>query len=67
MKIILYDEGTADELDVVEIARYLSRKLGKVKIETRGGPFGLDPTPDSILDFAWKIAATKVQEVNHSI
>ncbi|MDP7416089.1 MAG: hypothetical protein QF906_04495, partial [Dehalococcoidales bacterium] len=41
--------------------------LGKVKIETRGGPFGLDPTPDSILDFAWKIAATKVQEVNHSI
>ena len=67
MKIILYDEGAAEELDVAEIARYLKQKLGKVKIETRGSPFGSDLAPDSTLDFARKIAGAKVQEVNQRI
>ena len=67
MKIILYDEGAAEELDVAEIARYLKQKLGKVKIETRGSPFSSDLTPDNTLDFARKIAGAKVQEVNQRI
>ncbi len=67
MKIILYDEDAAEELDVAEIARYLRQKLGKVKIETRGSPFGSDLAPDSTLDFARKIAGAKVQEVNQRI
>ena len=67
MKIILYDEGAAGELAVAEIARYLRQKLGQVKIETRGSPFGSDLAPESALDFARKIAGAKVQEVNQMI
>jgi len=67
MKVILYNESAAEELNIEEIARYLRQKLGKVKIEVRGSPFVSSLTQDSILDFARKIASAKIQEVNQKI
>ena len=68
MKIILYDESVAEELNIPEIAAYLSQKLGKVRIESRGSPFLIsDLTQDSVLDLAKKIAGTKIQKVNQKI
>ena len=66
MRIILYDEGTGDDLDLEEIARYLGNKIGKVEIERRGSPFR-KLTQDEIADYAKKIAGIKVQEPSQKI
>jgi len=67
MKVILYDESAARELDIEEIARYLGQKLGKVNIDVRGNPFISNLPQDRILDYARKIASTKMQEINKEI
>ena len=67
MEIILYDEGTAQELDIEEIAQYLAQKMGKVKIEVRGNPFVFNLFQDKVSDCARKIAGTKIQEVSQKI
>ncbi len=67
MKVILYDEGAAEELSVEEIARYLNQKLGKVKIEVRGSSFVAVLTQDIISDFARRIAGIKILDVNRKI
>jgi len=67
MRIILYDEGAAEELDVAEIARYLRQKLGKAKIETRGSPFVSNLTRDNVSELARNMAGAKVQEINQRI
>ncbi len=59
-KIILYDEGTAQALNLEEIAEYLSKKLAKVELEIRGNPFY--SSPDKVSDYARKIASIKVQD-----
>ncbi len=66
MEIILYTEGTADELNIEEVTRYLRQKMGRVEIEVRGNPFATLPR-DKISDYARKIARTKIQEVNKKI
>jgi len=63
MKIILYDEGTADELNIEEITRYLGKKMGKVEIEMGGNPF-INLPQEKISDYARKIANIKIQEPN---
>ena len=67
MKVILYDEGATEELNIEEITQYLGQKMGKVKIEVRGNPFGFGLSQDRIADYAKKIASTKVQEVSKKI
>ena len=67
MEIILYDEGTAGELDIEAIAQYLTQKIGKAKIEVRGNPFGFNLTQDKISDYARKIAGIKIQEIHQKI
>ena len=67
MEIILYDEGTVQELDIGEIAQYLGQKMGKVKIEVRGNPFVFNLSQDKVSDYARKIAGTKIQEVRQKI
>lgn len=67
MEIILYDEGTTQELDIEEIARYLAQKMGKVKTEVRGNPFVFNLSQDKVSDYARKIAGTKIQEVSQKI
>ena len=66
MEIILYAEGTADELNIEEVTRYLRQKMGRVEIEVRGNPFATLPR-DKISGYARKIARTKIQEVNKKI
>ena len=59
-KILLYDEGTAQALNLEEIAEYLSKKLAKVELEIRGNPFY--SSQDKVSDYARKIASIKVQD-----
>lgn len=67
MEIILYDEGTTQELNIEEIAQYLGQKMGKIKIEVRGNPFVFNLSQDKVSDYARKIAGTKIQEVSQKI
>jgi len=67
MKVFLYDEGAAETLDIEEITQYLGQKMGKVKIEVRGNPFGFNLPQDKIADYARKIASAKIQGVSKRI
>ncbi len=67
MKIILYDEGAAEELDVEEIRQYLAQKMGKVKVEVRGNPFAFNLPQDKVSDYARKITVTKIQEISKRV
>ena len=67
MEIILYDEGTAQELDIKEIAQYLTQKIGAVRVEVRGNPFGFNLPQDKVSDYAKKIASSKIQEMSQKI
>ena len=62
--IALYDEGTAEALDIGEITQYLVRKMKKVKVEARRNPFTLNLSHDRIPEYAKKIASTKIQGVS---
>ena len=62
--IALYDEGTAEALDMGEITRYLAQKMRRVKVEARGNPFALNLPRDRVPDYAKKIASTKIQGVS---
>jgi len=66
MKIILYDEGATDELNIEEVTQYLGQKMGKVEIEVGGNPF-INLPQDKISDYARKIANIKIQESNKKI
>ncbi len=67
MEIILYDEGTPQELDMEKIARYLVQKMGSVKVEARGNPFAFNVPQDKVSDYARKIASIKIQGVSQEI
>ena len=66
MKIMLYDEGATDELNIEEITQYLGQQMGKVEIEVRENPF-LNLPQDKISAHAQKIASIKIQELNKKI
>jgi len=61
-KILLYDEGAAQALDIEEVAQYLIRKLTRIEVEVRGNPFALSLSPDKISDYARRIASIKIQD-----
>ncbi len=65
MKVILYNEGTSEELDIEEIAEYLREKLGKVPVHTRGNLLAF--YPEKSPDYARKIASSKIQEISQKI
>ena len=67
MKIVLYDEGAAAELDIEGIAQYLTRKIGKAGVEIRGNPFSGDAPGAGVSHFARRIACTKIQGINQKI
>ncbi len=67
MKIILYSEDAADELNIGEITEYLEQKLGEVNIEVRGNPFAFNLPQDKVSDYARKIASTKIQGISQKI
>ena len=61
-KILLYDEGVAQALNIEEIAEYLRRKLATLEVELRGDPFTLCRLQDKTLDYASRIASIKIQD-----
>ena len=64
-KIILYDEGIAEMLDLGGIAKYLEDKLSGVEVEVRGNPFAF--WPEKSPDYARKLASIKIQDVSGKI
>lgn len=64
-KVILYDEGTPETLDIGGIAKYVGDKLGKVEVEVRRNP--LTFYPEKSLDYARKLASIKVQDAGRKI
>ena len=64
-KLLLYDEGTTQALNIEEIAEYLRKKLTKVRVEIKGNPFY--PWQDKISDYARKIAGIKVQDATRQM
>jgi len=64
-KVILYDEGAAETLDIEEVAEYLESKLSKVEAQAKGNPFTF--YPDKSLDYARKLASIKIQDVSREI
>jgi hypothetical protein len=67
VKIVLYDEGAAGELNIEAIAKYLGQKLRKVGIEVRGSPFDFNLPQDKVADYAREIASAKITEINQKI
>jgi hypothetical protein len=64
MEIILYNEGIIEELDIEEIAKYLDQKMGRGKVKVRENPFTFSLPQQKVLDFARRIASTKIQGIN---
>lgn len=64
-KIILYDEGTAETLDLGKIAEYLEDRLSKVEVEVRENPFACCPGKSP--DYARKLASIKIQNANQEL
>jgi len=64
-KLILYDEGTAETLDIDELDQYLGDKMSKVEVEVRGNPFAfcLEKSPD----YARKLASIKIQDAKRKM
>jgi len=64
-KVLLYDEGAAERLDIGEIAGYLREKLKKVQVKVRGNPFAfrLEKSPD----YARKLASIKIRDASRKI
>ena len=63
-KVLLYDEGAAEALNIEEIAEYLTEKLGKVEVELRGNLLAFDLSQNEISDIARKFASVKIQKVD---
>lgn len=64
-KVLLYDEGAAEKLNIEEIVEYLRERLGKVPVETRGSPFTF--CPEKSPDYARKLASIKIQGASRKI
>ncbi len=64
-KVLLYDEGATEKLNIEEIAEYLGGKLRKVQVKVRGNPFAfwLEKSPD----YAKKLASIKIQDATRKI
>ena len=67
MEIILYDEGTAEALDIEEIAQYLAQRVRKVEVEARGNPFVFNLPQNKVSDYARKIVSAKIHDVSQKI
>ena len=64
-KVLLYEEGLAETLDVADIAEYLADRLREIEVEVRGNPFALCPEKSN--DYARKLASIKIQHASTKI
>ena len=61
-QVLLYNEGTAETLDIGGLSEYLKEKLGKVQVKVRGSPF--TSCLEKSQDYATKLASIKIQDVH---
>jgi hypothetical protein len=64
-KVLLYDEGAAEELNIEEVAEYLGEKLETAYVKVRGNPFAF--WPEKSPDYAKKLASIKVQDASRKM
>jgi len=64
-KVILYDEGPAETLDIREIAEYIGDKLSRTEVEVRGNPLAF--CLERSQDYARKFASIKIQDTGREI
>ena len=65
-KVLLYDEGVAEVVDIEEITEYLREKLGQIApVKVRGNPF--DSFPGKNSDYARRLASIKIQDASRKI
>ncbi len=64
-KVLLYNEGSAEELNIEQIAEYLREKLRKVQVRVRGNPLAF--CPERSQDYARKFASIKIQDAGREI
>lgn len=60
-KVLLYDEGAAEKLNIQGIAEYLGDNLSRVPVEIRGNPSVF--RRKNSLDYAKKLASIKILDV----
>lgn len=65
-KVILYQEGTAEELEVAEVTRYMRQKVRGAETSVRGNPYGRIGH-DQLSDYARKFAGAKIQDLGRKI
>ncbi|MBT9162046.1 MAG: hypothetical protein DDT27_00590 [Dehalococcoidia bacterium] len=63
--VLLYDEGTAEQLNIEEIAGYLRDKLKRVPVEVRGNPLASCREKDP--DWARALASIKIQDAGRKL
>ncbi len=64
-KVLLYNEGTAENLNIGGIAQYLRENLGRTQVEIRGSPHIF--CPEKCLDYAKKLASIKIPDVRSKL
>lgn len=64
-KVILYDEGAAETLDIGELVKYVRDKLSKVEVDVKENPLAF--CPEKSLDYARNLASIKIQDTGRQI
>jgi len=64
-KVLLYNEGTAGNLNIKGIAEYLRDNLGRIQVEIRGGSTIF--CPEKCLDYAKRLALIKIPNVRSKL
>lgn len=68
-KVLLYNEGMDETVDIEEIAEYVRKKLGQVPpVEVRGSPFSFPPEKSAdYATYARRLASLKIQDVSREL
>jgi hypothetical protein len=64
-KVILYDEGAAEILDINELAEYLKQKLIATPVNTKGNPF--TTCLEKVPEYARRLASIKIPNITSQI
>jgi hypothetical protein len=64
-KVILYDEGVAEIVDINEIAEYLKQKLTATPVNTKGNPFTV--CSEKVPEYARRLASIKIPNITSKI
>ncbi len=66
MKIILYDEGASEALDIGEVAAYLARQLAGSDVECRPSPL-TTASPEELAEYARRVATMRISSATEKL